>query len=103
MRILYEGEKRYLGHEITRQTGSGAIVLTSPERRILDSAKVLVTGFDWAAATWDSNANKLYALFDTTATGLTAIGRYYLQFRATIDGVERYIRPIEVVVRDVGP
>ena len=99
---LKEGEKRTIRAEVKRVTGSGAISLTTPQRRILNSTHALVATFDWAAAAWDSATNEISALFDSTATGLTAVGIYYMQFRGVI-GAERYEIEIPVNVSEWGP
>ena len=74
---------------VERLSGSGAIALTSPERRIVDSARALITGYDWAAASWDSTRSELWTAFDSTLANLTAVGTYYVQLRGVIDGVRR--------------
>lgn len=102
MKSLFEGEKRNIAASVKRNSGTGAISLTTPQRRILDANKALVTGFDWASATWDGTNNKIYALFDSTAAGLTALGTYFVQLRGTI-GQELYVFQVTVQVKDLGP
>ena len=99
---LHEGEKRYIKAKLLRLTGSGAITLTSPERRILTSARVVAVGFDWAAATWDSANSELVALFDSTVAALSTPGHYYVQLRGVIAS-ELYATEIKVEVLDWGP
>lgn len=74
---------------VERVTGSGAITLTTPERRIVNSARALVTGYDWAAATWDAATSEMSTIFDSTLSNLTAVGTYYVQLRGVVDGVRR--------------
>lgn len=102
MITLHEGEKRDIIAYVRRLRGSGAITVQTPQRRILDSAKALITGYDWATATWDSGAAELYCLFDSTLTGLTAVGTYYVQLRGII-GTERYEKTITVRILESGP
>lgn len=102
MKTLFEGEKRDIAVTVKRNYGSGAIDLTAPQRRILDSKRVLITGYDWAAATWDASNNELYTLFDSTLAGLSAPGTYLVQLRGTI-GTELYVREVTVQVRNLGP
>jgi hypothetical protein len=102
MVTVREGLKIDVAFGVSRTRGSGAITLTSPERRILDANRALVAGFDWAAASWDSVNNELFATFDSTATGLTAVGTYYVQLRGVI-GAERPGGEIVVQVVDWGP
>lgn len=102
MIVINEGEKRNIEFSVKRNRGSGAITLTAPERRILNSQRVLIINFDWAAAIWDSTDEILFALFDSTAAGLTVAGRYYMQLRGTI-GSERYGGEIVVQLREWGP
>lgn len=100
--VLFEGEKRDVGFTVTRVRGSGSFTLSTPQRRILSSDRVLVTGFDWAAATWDDTAKTITTLFDSTATGLTTPGSYIVQFKGTI-GVEIYADELIVYVKEWGP
>jgi hypothetical protein len=102
MYTLKEGEKRTVRGRIERKTGAGAIALTTPQRRILNTSRALITGFDWATAQWDATASEISALFDSTATGLTAPGTYYMQLRGVI-GSELYAIEIKVVVQEWGP
>lgn len=102
MYALKEGEKRTIRAEVKRLTGSGAISLTTPQRRILDASGAAVAGFDWASASWDSVNEEISTVFDSTATGLTAVGTYYVDLRGTI-GSELYQIKIEVRVREFGP
>ncbi len=102
MIAIKEGEKRAVKIEVVRVTGSGTITLTTPQRRILDASRVVVTGFDWATASWDSANNEIVALFDSTVSVLSAVGRYYVQLRGTI-GSELYAAEVMVEVSDWGP
>ena len=102
MIIVPEGDKRDISVLVERVRGSGTIPVTVPERRILNSVRTLVTGYDWAAATWDAGESSLTTLFDSTATGLSAPGTYFVQLRCVIGG-ERYADEVEVRVREVGP
>jgi hypothetical protein len=102
MIIVKEGEKAYIGVTLSRSHGSGAWALTGEQYRILDSARALVTGYDWAAAIWDAAALDLYALLDSTVAVLLAQGTYYMQFRGTI-GSELYEWEVRVQVQEVGP
>lgn len=97
---LKEGEKRIAIARLQRLVGAGTVTLTTPERRILDGNRAVVK--DWAAAAWDATKLELSALFDSTATGLTAPGTYYMQLRGTID-TELYAIEIEVKLTDWGP
>lgn len=101
-RSIYEGGKELIEVQITRRRGSDPITLTTPERRILDSGRALVSGFDWTACQWDETNAILSALFDSTATGLTVPGLYYMQLRGVI-GNERYEAEVPVTVKDWGP
>ena len=102
MKTILEGEKRNIAVTVKRNLGAGAIDLTTPQRRILDVNKVLITGFDWGSAIWDATNEKLYALFDSTAAGLAAPAAYLMQLRGTI-GQEIYIFQVTVQVKDLGP
>ena len=102
MRTVREGLKEDIAVKVERTRGTGAITLTTPERRILDASRALVTGFDWNAALWDDVNKELYALFDSTAAGLTAPGTYYMQLRAVF-GLERYGTEVRVEVAEWGP
>lgn len=97
-----EGEKKDVRVEVAQVSGSGTWSLTTPQYRILDSTRVLVTGYDWADATWDSSASELYALFDSTVAVLSTVGTYFVQLRGTI-GAERYEAEVTVQVVEVGP
>ena len=99
---VLEGAKKDIICKIERVLGSGVFTVTSPERRVLDANRALVSGFDWGPGTWDSANAHLYSLFDSTAAGLTAPGTYYMQLRCVI-GVERYAQEIRVDVVDWGP
>lgn len=103
MYTIREGEKKDVAVKIERTRGSGAITATSPERRILTAARVLVIGYDWGAALFDDANDELYMLFDSTVAALATPGTYYVQLRCVID-TERYLAP-DVVVRviDAGP
>jgi hypothetical protein len=105
MTPLKEGEKRVIRAEVKRTSGSGAIVVSAPQFRIVAGATVaaraVVAGFDWASATWDG-VSEISALFDSTIAALSAPGNYYLQFRGVI-GVELYEKEITVKVADWGP
>jgi ABC-type uncharacterized transport system permease subunit len=101
MRSFFEGTKENIDFEVIRQRGSGVINVSNQQFRIVDNVFVLIAGFDWAAASWDSASNIMSGLFDSTAVGLTAVGSYYMQFRWTI-GVERYEHQVHVVVREWG-
>ena len=102
MIILYEGEKRDVVVSVTRMRGSGFWSLTSPQYRIVTAERALVTGFNWATASWDATSGELSALFDSTAAGLTAPGTYYMQLRCTI-GAELYEAEVRVDVSEWGP
>jgi hypothetical protein len=102
MILCKEGEKKDIRATVTQVSGSGTWTLTTPQYRILDSSRVLVVGYDWAAATWDSAAAELYALFDSTIAVLSTVGTYYVQLRGTI-GAERYETEVTVQVIEVGP
>ena len=75
--------------QFERVTGAGAITVTSPERRIVDSNRALIGGYDWAAATWNASTAQLLYIFDSTLTGLTAVATYYVQLRGVANGVRR--------------
>lgn len=102
MIALKEGEKRSVKARVRRLAGAGAIALTSPQRRILDANLALITGFDWATATWDPDNEEISTLFDSTVAGLSAPATYYVQLRGTI-GAELYAIQIAVIVNDWGP
>ena len=102
MITVREGEKKDIAVKIERSRGSAAFTLTTPQRRILDASRVLVTGFDWAAASWDAATSELFALFDGTAAGLTAPGDYHMQLRGTIAN-ELYAAEVKVVVVEWAP
>lgn len=102
MQALYEGEKRVIEVQLKRRRGSGAISLTSPERRILDANRDVASGFDWASATWNSTDEIISTLFDSTQAALQTPGVYYLQFRGVI-GADRPEFEVQVVVREWGP
>ncbi len=99
---IKEGAKGNVTVRVGRTRGSGAITLTSPERRILDANRALIAGLDWGAATWDGTLHELSALFDSTAAGLTVPGTYYVQLRGTI-GTERYVTEVKVILEEFGP
>lgn len=99
---LKEGDKRTIRVKVERTQSSGAITLTTPERRILDANRAVVTGFDWGAATWDATLNELSALFDSNVADLLTPGTYFMQLRGTI-GVERYVTEVKVVLEEIGP
>lgn len=98
---LRPGAKITVRVEVKRQTGSGAVSLTTQQRRIVDASKTLITGFDWSTCTWtpdDANESGiLSALFDSTAVGLTAVGRYFVEFRGVI-GPELYKEEVMIEV-----
>lgn len=102
MQSLFEGEKRTIECEVKRRRGSGTVTITTPERRILDQNRAVVTGYDWAAATWNESDQVISAMFDSTAAALSAVGRYYMQFRGVI-GADRPETEIVVEVREWGP
>lgn len=103
MRTIREGLKENVGFSVKDSDLPGTVpTLTSPQRRIVNSARALVTGFDWAAATWDGATGKLYFLFDSTVAAISTPGTYYAQFRGTI-GAEIVGGEVPVVVRDWGP
>lgn len=103
MKTIFEGEKRNIAAKVRRTDGStAAITLTSPQRRILNANKAVVSGFDWGGATWDSATNKILALFDSTAAGLTSVGTYFVQLRGVI-GNELYGAQVTVNVKEWGP
>jgi len=99
---LRESEKKDIAVKVERTRGTGAISLTSPERRILDAARAVIAGFDWGAASWDGTTAELFALFDSTAAGLTAPATYYMQLRGVI-GSERYAAEVRVDLIEWGP
>jgi ABC-type uncharacterized transport system permease subunit len=101
MRTIYEGTKENIEFEVKRNRGTGAINVTGQQFRILNAAGVLIAGFDWASASFNSDTNVIHALFDSTAVGLTAVGNYHMQFRWTI-GVELYEHQVRVVVQEWG-
>lgn len=103
MWILHEGEKRVIRANLKRLSGSGPIVLTSPSRRILDSRRAVVK--DWnvdGSATWNPTTEAIEALFDSTVTGLTAPGIYYMDLRGIV-GSEIYEIPIKIKLLEFGP
>lgn len=102
MIVVREGEMVDVGMMISRARGSGAWALVTEQYRILDGGHALVTGYDWAAATWDAAASELYALFDSTIAVLSQPGVYYMQLRGVI-GVERYEFEVPISLREVGP
>lgn len=102
MITIEEGDKRKIAVKVKRLRGPGPVNLTTPERRILDVNHALVTGFDWAAASWDPTSGELFAVFDSTQVNLTAAGTYYMQLRGVI-GSERYGREVKIVIEDWGP
>ena len=102
MYTLREGEKRDICVAVERLRGSGTITLTSPQRRVLDSNRLLIASYDWGSATWDSSAGELYWTFDSTVAALSIVGTYYVQFRGTI-GTELYEREVTVQVQEFGP
>lgn len=97
-----EGVKLDIAVKVERTRGTGTITMTSPERRILDGSRALVTGYDWGAALWDDSNKELYALFDSTVSGLSAPATYYMQLRGVI-GLERYGTEVRVEVTEWGP
>ena len=99
MKTIFEGEKRNIAVLVKNSAGA-TVSLTSPQRRILAGDKTVVS--DLAGATWDSENSKLYALFDSTAVGLTEPGNYFMQLRGVI-GLEIYVFQITVHVKDLGP
>jgi len=100
--ICREGEKLDVRMEVDLVSGSGTWALTTPQYRILTSARAVASGYDWADATWDSTALELYALFDSTIAALSTPGLYYMQFRGTI-GAERVGGEVLVNVIEWGP
>ena len=102
MMTVREGDKEDIRMGVEQVSGTGTWSLTTPLRRILDSSRALVAGFDWAACTWDSTNEELYWLFDSTAGGLTPAGTYYVQFRGSI-GTEVLSDEVMVLVVEVGP
>jgi len=102
MITLLEGEKRDVVVSLTRIRGSGTWSLTSPQYRILDYKRAVITGYNWVTAAWDATESELSALFDSTLTGLTTVGIYYVQLRGTI-GTERYGAEVRVQLLDWGP
>jgi len=97
-----EGVKVDIAVKAERTRGTGAITLTSPERRIVDASRALVSGFDWSAALWDDVNKELYALFDSTVAALSTPATYYMQLRAVF-GLERYGTEVRVDVVEWGP
>jgi hypothetical protein len=102
MIALREGEKRDAIVAVRRVLGTGAYILSNAEYRILTAARAAVAGYGWAAATWDSSAGQLYALFDSTVSALATPGIYYVQLRGTI-GSELYEAEVTVRVVEAGP
>jgi hypothetical protein len=96
-----EGDKKTIWVQWKRNWGSGAFVVTNPERRIVKSDLTLVAGFDWAAASYDATTMKQSALFDATNAALPA-GKYEMQLRAVV-GPERITRRVVVTVINIGP
>ena len=76
-------------------------MLTSPQRRILNSARAVISGFDWGDAVWTAGSSEISALFDSTTAGLTMPATYYMQLRGVI-GAELYAADIIVVLGDWG-
>jgi hypothetical protein len=102
MLLLFEGEKKDVRVKVVRKDGGGDFTAGTVQRRILDAARALITTFDWATATWDGSNYEVYSLFDSTATGLTTPGMYFVQYRFTI-GTERYEVECPVRVVEWGP
>lgn len=107
MKTIFEGEKRNIAVSVKRLAGATSYVVTAPERRVLDASKAVVSGYDWASATYDSATNKVLMLFDSTVAALSAPGTYYVQLRCVITpsggSAERYVAQITVVLKDLGP
>jgi hypothetical protein len=101
VKTIFEGLKEDVISRV-RQRGTGAYILSSAERRIVDSDFAAIPGYDWAACTWDPTTETLFALFDSTLTGLSVPGFYWMELRATI-GAERIGTRIKVWVREWGP
>lgn len=101
MKIIFEGLKEDVISRV-RQRGIGAYIASSAERRIVDSAFVLIPGFDWEACTWDATEETIIALFDSTLTGLSVPGFYWMEQRLTI-GAERIGIRTKVWLREWGP
>lgn len=100
MKTIYEGAKKPVGFHIRLRASAGTFVLTNGQYRILDSARAVIV--NWASATWDSTALELSAVFDSTATGLTVPGTYYVQFRWTI-ATEDGSNEVKVLLKEWGP
>ena len=101
MQTVYEGEKRTIECQVKRRRGTGAITLSTPERRILTALRTVATGFDWAAATWNADDEVISALFDSTVTAISTPGTYYMQFRGVI-GADRPEHEVTIILRDWG-
>lgn len=102
---ITEGETIDVRVQVSRVDSSGAIAVTNPQRRILNSARELVstsTCHDWCAATWDVAAEQMYATFASTEAGLSQPGDYIMQFRAEI-GFELYEKEVRVLLKEWGP
>ncbi len=99
---IKEGLAERCSLKIKRRSGLGPFTVAAPQRRVLNSSRALITGFDWAVATYDAASRELYTIFNSGLTGLTAPGIYYVQLRADIDGIKRG-GEIEVEVIDWGP
>ena len=102
MVTVREGEKKDVAVKVERTRGTGSVTVTAPQYRVLNAARALVTGYDWAAAAWDDVNDELYILFDSTALNLATPGVYYVQLRGTI-GTELYQKEVTVQVVEVGP
>lgn len=102
MMRLMEGEKKDIAVKIERTRGSGNFTVTTPQTRILDASRTLISGHDWLPCSWDDAEDELYTLFDSTLATLRTVGMYYVQFRCTI-GLERYGAEVAVRVVEVGP
>lgn len=95
MYLIKLGEKRSVRAGAFRNSGTGAIALTSPQYRILDSAKAELAA--WASANWDSAEEVVHQLIDTSQSPVNAAGTYYVELRGTI-GAELYVERIRLKV-----
>ena len=108
MIIIDEGDNKDIAVSIARTRATGAIALTVPQRRILDSQRNLTSSsFDWTStdvggAVWDDVNSEIYTLFQSTSTSLSTPGFYYVQLRGTI-GTEIYTKEVIVQVKEIGP
>ena len=101
MNKMYTGMKEEVSAKLLRR-GVGEYIASSAERRIVDSCFRTVVGCDWAACNWDPVGEKISTLFDSTMSGLSGIGSYWVEFRLVI-GEERIGTKVLVQVREWEP